>query len=268
MVLETMATVAKEAGKTAIEKVRQDAEKIKNMKPEDISELAKKGIENIEDQGKAVVEKLNDIKGLTPDQLMEKMDENLKSAQRKIESNEKGDAEGTEDKDEVKEGLTDEEKAKIKEETGWSDEIINSISSMEEYEIYRKAGLVEAEIGGKKCLIRSDIDWEKKWETGKYDENGNPIYETNQERVAKGKAPLDNNGNPIQLHHIGQHADSPLAELTFEEHRCNGNDTILHDKSISSETHGEGNNWDAERQEYWKNRAEYNNGGNDNAEAG
>lgn len=54
-------------------------------------------------------------------------------------------------------------------------------------------------IGGKKCLIRSDIDWEKKWETGKYDENGNPIYETNQERVAKGKAPLDNNGNPIQL---------------------------------------------------------------------
>ena len=257
---ETMISVAKESGKAAIEKIKQDAEKVKDLSPNEIGELAKKEIENVKESGAAVIDKLKDIQGLTPEQLMEKMNDNLESLQK--ESDE--DVEETEDTDEVKEGLTDEEKAKIKEETGWSDEIIEAIGSMAEYEIYKKAGLVEAEIGGKKCLIRPDIDWDKKWETGKYDENGDPIYETNRERIAKGKAPLDSNGNPIELHHIGQHADSPLAELTFEEHRCNGNDTILHDKSIKSETHGEGNTWDKERQDYWKNRSEYNNGGADN----
>ncbi len=159
-------------------------------------------------------------------------------------------------------GLTEEEKIKAKEETGFADEIMDAIGSEKELEIYKKAGLVEAEIGGKKCLIREDIELDKKLETGKYDENDRPIYETNRERMEKGRAPLDENGNPIQLHHIGQHADSPLAELTFEEHRCNGNDTILHDKTKETETHGEGNTWDRERQDYWKVRAVYNEGGN------
>lgn len=153
---------------------------------------------------------------------------------------------------ENKEGLTDEEKARIKEETGWSDEVIDAIGSWEEYEVYKKAGLIEVEINGKKVLIRTDIDWNQKDEKGR----------TNAERIKKGLAPLDKNGNPIELHHIGQHADSPLAELTFEEHRGNGNDTILHDKSKETETHGEGNTWDKERQEHWKARAEQNEGGN------
>ena len=142
-------------------------------------------------------------------------------------------------------GLTDEQKEKIKAETGWSDEIINAIRSWEEYEIYKKAGLVEAEINGKKCLIRTDIDWDQKDDDGL----------TNRERVAMGLAPLDKNGKPIELHHIGQHADSPLAELTRDEHRGAGNDTILHDKTKTTEVHGEGNNWDKERTDYWKDRA-------------
>lgn len=152
-----------------------------------------------------------------------------------------------------KKGLTEEEKQKIQEETGWSAEVIDAICSIEEYEIYKKAGLKEVEINGKKCLIRDDINWNQVDEKGR----------TNQQRVEQGLAPLDKNGNAIQLHHIGQHADSPLAELTFEEHRCNGNDTVLHDKTIETQTHGEGNNWDIERQDYWKNRGAYNlQGGN------
>lgn len=47
----------------------------------------------------------------------------------------------------------------IKSRTGWSDEIIESLSSVEEAEIYIKAGLREAVIGGKVALIRTDIDW-------------------------------------------------------------------------------------------------------------
>ena len=145
-------------------------------------------------------------------------------------------------------GLTDVERAKIKAETGWSDAIIDHIGSMEEYKIYKEAGLKEAEIGGKKALIRGDIDW------GQVDEKGR----TNAQRIEKGLSPLDKDGNSIELHHIGQKADSPLAELTGKEHRCDGNDTILHDKNKATETHGEGNNWNSERQDYWKARAEYN----------
>ena len=56
------------------------------------------------------------------------------------------------------EGLTEEEKAKIKEETGWSDEIIDNIKNMKQYEILKNAGLVEVEINGRKCLIKENID--------------------------------------------------------------------------------------------------------------
>lgn len=117
--------------------------------------------------------------------------------------------------------------------TGWSNEIVNAIGSWKEYKIYKKAGLVQAEINGKKCLIKPDIDMEQK--------SINPFTGeemTNAERIIKKRlAPLDKNGKPIHLHHIGQRPDSPLAELTFEEHRMGGNDTILHDKNRPTEVH-------------------------------
>ena len=145
---------------------------------------------------------------------------------------------------EVKKELTDEEKQRIKEETGWSDEIIDAISSMEEYEIYKKADLEEKEINGKKCLVRKDIDLERKDSMGR----------TNSERMEKGLPPLDKNGRPIELHHIGQKSDSPLAELTTSEHRGKGNDTVLHDKKKESEI--DRDKFAEERSEHWKNRSE------------
>ncbi|WP_339246347.1 HNH/ENDO VII family nuclease [Paenibacillus sp. FSL R10-2796] len=140
--------------------------------------------------------------------------------------------------------LTAEEKEKIKEETGWSDEIIDAIGSMEEYEIYKKAGLQEAEVNGRKCLIREDI---------------NPDYEdedgiSNSERMKRGLSPLTESGEVIELHHIGQKADSPLAELSKSEHRGGGNDTILHDKSKETEVHGPGSIWKSEKTQHWKAR--------------
>lgn len=161
------------------------------------------------------------------------------------------------------EGLTEEEKAKIKEETGWSDEIIDNIKNMDQYELLKNANLVEVEINGRKCLIRTDIDLDKKWPTGEFDENGNPIYKTNRERMAEGKPPLDENGRPICLHHLGQKADSPLVELTEEEHKTGEykdgkkNHSLWHDNTISTEVHGENeNNWKQEREAHWKERAE------------
>ncbi len=139
--------------------------------------------------------------------------------------------------------LTQEEKDRIKEEKGWSDEIIDAISCVEEYEIYDKAGLVEAEIGGRKCLIRTDIDMEQKDERGR----------TNKERMKKGLAPIDKNGETIELHHIGQKQDSPLAELTTSEHRGKGNDVILHDKTKESEV--DRAEFKKEKEQHWKDRA-------------
>lgn len=142
-----------------------------------------------------------------------------------------------------KKPLGEEEKIKIKEETGWSDEIINAIGSWKEYEVYKNAGLVEAEIDGKKCLIRNDIDWEQKDAMGR----------TNKERAEQGLSPINKDGKVIELHHIGQHADSPLAELTPDEHRGKGNDTILHDKTKESEIDRQA--FAGEKNNHWMERA-------------
>ncbi len=143
---------------------------------------------------------------------------------------------------EGQEGLTDEEKTKLRELTGWSDEILDAISSWEEAEIYMKAGLKEVEINGKNCLIRDDIDLDQK------DEDGI----TNRERMERGRPPITKEGQEVELHHIGQKQDSPLAELTTEQHRGVGNDTILHDKT--KETEIDRNEFGKERRDHWKGR--------------
>ena len=138
--------------------------------------------------------------------------------------------------------LTNEQRDTIQKETGWSEGITTNIHSISEYKVYQEANLKEAVVGEKISLIKSDIDW------GKVDAMGR----TNQERTHLGLAPLDNNGRPMELHHIGQHSDSPLAELTLEEHRGKGNDTILHNKTDKSEIDRQ--EFAKERQEYWKQR--------------
>jgi hypothetical protein len=145
---------------------------------------------------------------------------------------------------EKKPGLSEDERKKIKQEhPDWSDEVIDAIESWDEYEIYHKAGLKYAKINGKPCLIRTDIDMEQKDELGR----------TNKERMEQGIPPLDKNGKPIELHHIGQKADSPLAELTQEEHRGKGNDGILHDKTKTSEIDRDA--FSKERNEHWEERS-------------
>lgn len=189
------------------------------------------------------------IKSLSIQQLVEENKNKITEVREALFAEEKELEENKEEGDKVsenveKKGLTEEEKAKIKELTGWSDEIINAISSMEEAEIYIKAGLKEVEINGKKCLIREDIDWEQKDEMGR----------TNKERAEQGLSPITKDGKTVELHHIGQHADSPLAELTAEQHRGKGNDTILHNKTKESEIDRQ--IFSGERSRHWESRAE------------
>lgn len=150
----------------------------------------------------------------------------------------------TDESNEGNDGLTDEQKERLREITGWSDEILNSIGLWDEAEIYMKAGLKEVEINGKKCLIREDIDLDQE------DDDGI----TNREKMERGRPPITKDGEEVELHHIGQKQDSPLAELTMEQHRGVGNDTILHDKT--KETEIDRNEFGKERREHWKNRVD------------
>lgn len=177
-----------------------------------------------------------------PDKKLEKSNVNCEKPKENYDPDKK--VEKQADDNNEQKGLTQEQKDKIKEETGWSDEIIDAIGSMEEYQIYKDAGLIEAEIDGRKCLINPNIDMDQKDAFGR----------TNKERVEQGLAPLDKNGNPIELHHIGQKNDSPLAELTQEQHRSKENYSILHDTKKDSEIDRKA--FDNERENHWKARAE------------
>lgn len=126
----------------------------------------------------------------------------------------------------------------------YSDDVIERIGSEEEAQIYLDAELECTEINGKDALIRTDIDLEQTDDFG----------QTNLERMEKGLAPLDADGKPYELHHIGQNTDSPLAELTRSEHMGGGNNKILHD--VTKESEIDRNDFNKERAEHWKARAE------------
>jgi hypothetical protein len=130
------------------------------------------------------------------------------------------------------------------EQLGVPKEVLDAIGSEAEAKIYEGANLEPTEVNGKAALIRTDIDYDQKDAMGT----------TNLDRMKSGRAPLDANGKPIELHHIGQKPDSPLAELTSAEHRGNGNDNVLHNKQKESEINRE--DFDKERKDYWKARAE------------
>lgn len=116
-------------------------------------------------------------------------------------------------------------------------------ASTEEIQIYKEASLKEATVNDREVLIRTDIDYEAKDQFGR----------TNLERMEQGLAPLVD-GQPIELHHIGQEMDSPLAELTRTEHRGEANYSVLHDAAKESEINR--TLFNLEKEAHWKARAE------------
>lgn len=125
--------------------------------------------------------------------------------------------------------LSMEEKLKIKEESGWSDEIVDQIKSMEEYEIYKQADVHEKIVDGRPCLCK-DIDMDLKYMDPKTGET-----QTNRERMADGKSPVDGKtGEKIELHHIGQNYDGPFIQLKENSEHGGVNHKILHDNKLES----------------------------------
>jgi hypothetical protein len=135
------------------------------------------------------------------------------------------------------------ERNRIDKQSKYSSDINDYISTTEELNVYEKEALEEGKVNDRIILKDSQIDF------GLEDSRGR----TNIERMNKGLAPLDENGRPYNLHHIGQKVDSPLAELKDDVHK--DNDAILHDKTIPTEVHGGDINWDSQRAKHWKKRA-------------
>jgi hypothetical protein len=106
---------------------------------------------------------------------------------------------------------------------------------------------MDMEIGGRRALIRSDIN------VNLVDMSDGPTRGlTNQQRMERGLPPLDRSGNAIELHHIGQRMDGPLAELTSVEHRSTGNMGELHPNKTSEIDRA---TFEKEKSQYWRDRA-------------
>lgn len=146
-------------------------------------------------------------------------------------------------KDATLNGLSMNEAAFIQQDSGMPLDVIKQLKSMDQYNILKDAGLKVQSVNGKTALVRS-IDLYKLDEFGR----------TNFQRMMDGLAPLDPEGIPYELHHIGQQMDSTLAILTKAEHRLGGNHQIWH--LFGEESQINRALFDKQRIAFWKSVAE------------
>ncbi len=139
-------------------------------------------------------------------------------------------------------GLTMNQAAVIQKESKYPLDVIKQFHTIDEYKAFKDANLKPTLVGNKTALVRTDIDLTKVDTAGL----------TNLERIKKGKAPLDPNGNSYELHHIGQKKDGTLAIMSQSEH----DNPAIHGFLKKSEAHAEGTKWDSERRAFWKAFAE------------
>ncbi len=117
-------------------------------------------------------------------------------------------------------GLTMNEVAQIQKESGYPLQVIKQFHTVDEYNVFKNAGLTPQMVNGQLALVRNiDISL--------VDEYGR----TNLQRMQNGLAPLDAAGKPYELHHIGQKNNGTIAILTADEH----NASVLHGFKTSSE---------------------------------
>ena len=114
------------------------------------------------------------------------------------------------------------EAAKVQLESGFSLKTIRNMRNMDEYEVYKKAGLKECIVKtptGTRRVLARDLDMKIVDEEGR----------TNLQRMEKGQNPIDENGISYEYHHVGQKNNGTLALLSKSEHDTPG----LHSKQIS-----------------------------------
>ena len=135
--------------------------------------------------------------------------------------------------------------AKIQQESGYPLDVIKQFKSIEEYNVYKEAGLKASQVGGKSALIRNiDLNYKTTFPNGE--------TMTNLEAMAKEYAPryIDpSSGRELayQLHHVNQNPNGTLAILTEAEHQ--GNSAILNILGKESEIDRQAFN--AIRKKFW-----------------
>lgn len=135
-------------------------------------------------------------------------------------------------------GLTINEAAQIQKESKYPLNLIKNMHSMEEYEVYKNAGVKSIMVNGENMLIRKDLDI-----TSVVDDMGR----TNLKRMQKGVPALDKDGYAYELHHIGQRNDSPLAILTRKEHK---NAALHWNKNTDNPSSQSG--WNSQKKKFWE----------------
>ena len=142
-------------------------------------------------------------------------------------------------------GLTMNEAAAIQAETGYPLELIKQFGSMEEFNLYKNAGLYPKVVNGRMALVQDiDLDYVPKGGT-----------KTNLELMRAGDTPYNAvTGNKYNLHHVSQNKDGVLAIIDDADHKKFTN--ILHDVNKPG-VHNPNSpnfdpNWDTHRQEFWK----------------
>lgn len=145
----------------------------------------------------------------------------------------------------TKGGLTMNEVALIQKESQLPMDVISQLHSMEEYEIYKQAGLKICMVNGKTALLQNiDLNYTSELADG--------TKLTNLERMRKGLAPIDpSSGKAYELHHIGQNPDGTLVMLTRDQHRGKGVFSKLHKIWQDSEV-DHGPEWKKTTKEFWK----------------
>ncbi len=145
----------------------------------------------------------------------------------------------------TKSGLTMNEAAVIQAESNLPVDVISQLHSMDEYLIYKNAGLKTMMINGRTVLV-PDIDWNYVSMLP----DGTTV--TNYDRMMRKLPPIDHaTGNAYEVHHVGQNNDGVLAILTREQHRGEGSFSKLHwlwkDSKVD---HGSG--WKKTTSDLWK----------------
>lgn len=104
---------------------------------------------------------------------------------------------------------------------------------------------------GNKVYQRNDIF--NPQQVSSWKEKGKTITGTNVERMASGRAPIGVDGKSVNLHHMTQSQDGPIAEVTQSFHQ--GNSAVIH---INPNTTQSGINrpvFDKWKEQYWQQRA-------------
>lgn len=142
----------------------------------------------------------------------------------------------------TKSGLTMNEAAIIQADSGLPIDVISQMHSLDEYLVYKEAGLKPVMVNGRIALVQNiDLDYVSQLADG--------TEVTNLVRMQRGLAPLDPaTGKAYQLHHIGQKADGTLAVVTEAQHQ--GNSAILNIVGKESEIDRAG--FATVRKEFWE----------------